>query len=199
MTLLTYLKNCNCAFQIEPLEDSWFDLDELDKHHLLKPLSPTARLLLTSDGSMTQMLEALTFSSASMDIERQGLLPAGHQLPELISASDTKEVLDREAWLYAGGKKLIYAHSLLTVSEGNETAIDSIKETNKPLGKVLREDCVKTLRTSCRIGTVKSSGISTSFGIDPETILWARYYRLNTDSGIDGIIFELFSPELLEQ
>lgn len=197
--MLTYLKNCNCAFQIEPLEDSWFDLEELDKHHLLKPLSPTTRLLLTSDGSMTQMLEALTFSSASMQIEKQELLPPEQILPHLISRADTKEILAREAWLCAGGKKLIYAHSLLTVSEGNETAIDSIKETDKPLGKVLREDCVKTLRTSCRIGKVKSAGVSTGLAIDPETELWARYYKLNTDSGIEGIIFELFSPELLEQ
>lgn len=197
--MITYLKNCKCAFKVEPLEDSWFDLNELDKHHLLKPLSPTARLLLTSDGSMTQMLEALTFSSASMVVEKQELLPAGHPLPELINRADTKEVLAREAWLYAGGKKLIYAHSLLTVSEENDRAINSIKETNKPLGKVLREDCVKTLRTSCKIGKVRSSSISTSLGIDPETLLWARYYKLNTDSGIDGIIFELFSPELLEQ
>lgn len=196
--MITYLKNCKCAFKVEPLEDSWFDLNELDKHHLLKPLSPTARLLLTSDGSMTQMLEALTFSSASMVVEKQELLPAGHPLPELINRADTKEVLAREAWLYAGGKKLIYAHSLLTVSEENDRAINSIKETNKPLGKVLREDCVKTLRTSCRIGKVRSSSISASLGIDAETLFWARYYRLNTDSGIDGIIFELFSPELLE-
>jgi len=155
--------------------------------------------MLTSDGSMTQMLEALTFSSASMHIERQGLLPAGHPLPDLISRADTREVLAREAWLYAGGKKLIYAHSLLTVSEGSETAVDTIKETNKPLGKVLKEECVKTLRTSCRIGTVKCSGISSSLGIDPETIFWARYYKLSTDSGIEGIIFELFNPQLLEQ
>jgi len=197
--MLTYLKNCNCAFRIEPLEDSWFDLGELDKHHLLSPLSPTARLLLTSDGSMTQMLEALTFSSASMHIERQELLPSGHPLPDLISRADTKEVLAREAWLCTGGKKLIYAHSLLTVSEWSETALDAVRETNKPLGKVLKEECVKTLRTSCRIGTARCSGISTGFGAAPETLLWARYYRLNTDSGIEGIIFELFSPELLEQ
>jgi len=193
--VLNYIEKSNFLYHIKPLQNAWFDLKEFADHHLTNPLSPVARMLLTSDGSMTQMLESLLLSKVSMSIERQELIASVGDLN--IVESDGREALAREAWLTDGKDPLIYAHSVLL--SNNETySLRSIQEVSQPLGRMLRDNKVKTLRDECRIGIVNSPQIAERLSIDSDSDLWARYYRLTTDSGLYGVIFELFNPALID-
>ena len=195
--MLTYLKKNNSVYQINPREETWLDVDGLMKHSLSETLTPVARLLLTSDGSMTQMLEALTLSTVSMIMKRQEILTAGNALLSLKAFDGIEKALAREAWLSCKGKPLIYAHSLLATDDGSYS-LESIRDTEKPLGRMLIDDGVKTFRGELAIGLVKSPDVANDLTLPSDTDFWGRYYKLSSDSGLSGIIFELFSPHLFQ-
>ena len=44
------------------------------------------------------------------------------------------------------------------------------------------------------IGKAESKGVASDLGLDKETLLWARHYRLNMDGGVRISITEVFSP-----
>jgi len=196
--VLKYLSKSETAYRINPLEATWFDLAEFSKHHLTTPLTPVARLLLTSDGSMTQMLENLTLSPISMAIKRQEIISPGDSIKELADRAAHGRAVAREAWLASGNRLLIYAHSILFASDGRDASLDAIMEMTSPLGRMLIDDGIKTLRKGCRIGLSQSKDIAQDLGLPGDTKFWGRYYKLSTDSGLGGIIFELFSPDLFE-
>lgn len=192
--MLNYIEKSNFLYDIKPVKDTWFHIKEFADHHLTNPLSPVARMLLTSDGSMTQMLESLLLSKISMSIERQEVIVTGDLD---IVESNGKEALAREAWLTDGKRPLIYAHSIL-FSDDKSMNLDSIQKVSQPLGRMLRDNKVKTLRDECHMGMVGSDKIAKHLDMNSESSFWARYYRLTTDSGLYGVIFELFNPDLIE-
>lgn len=180
------------------MEETWFVLEEFADHHLTTPLSPVARLLLTSDGSMTQMLESLLLTDVSMSIKQQETIEAEEELQELAGVEGQKKALAREAWLTDGKSPLIYANSLIFATGDEDASINMLQNTEKPLGRMLIEKEIRTLRNNCRIGLVKSKDLAKELGLPEGTKFWGRYYSLSTDSGLSGIIFELFSPQLFE-
>ena len=192
--MLTYLKENNQSYSISPIEDTWCTADELEGHHRITPLSPVARLLLTSDGSMTQMLEALNLSAVSMIIKRQEILSA--QSLKMTVPEVSERALAREALLATENRSLIFAHSLLFSNNEDSCSLESIMETEKPLGRMFIGDKIKTLRDGLKIGQVSSPDIAAHFDVPADATLWGRYYNLSTDRGLSGIIFELFSPHL---
>ena len=198
MGVLDYLIQCKTLYDVVPLKETWFGLEEFQDHHLASPLSPVARLLLTSDGSMTQMLESLVLLNISMAIKRQEIISSAASLAGIDAVCRIDKALAREAWLTAGNRQLVYAHSLLFAADSNPYPLDSVREVREPLGKMLRENNVKTSREGHRMGRVKSLEISASLGLSPDEEFWARYYRLDTDAGLKGVIFEVFNPELFE-
>ena len=196
--MLEYLTKNKTLYNVAPLRETWFGLDEFQDHHLVAPLTPVARLLLTSDGSMTQMLESLLLLNVSMAIERQEILSRAGVFDGLPGFDVEENALAREAWLTDGQRPLVYAHSLLFASGSKDYSLDGIMEVTEPLGKMLRDKDIKTSREKHMIGRIKSSEISGHFGFSPDEELWARYYLLDTDVGLKGLVFEVFSPELFE-
>ncbi|MBE9504727.1 MAG: chorismate lyase [Proteobacteria bacterium] len=168
------------------------------KNFLSEALSPVARLLLTSDGSMTRMLEALTLSTVSMIMKRQEILTAKNSLLNLKAFDCAGKALAREVWLSCNGKPLIYAHSLLLAADDGRYSLESIRDTEKPLGRMLIDDGVKTFRGELALGLVKSPDVAADLSLPSDTDFWGRYYKLSSDSGLSGIIFELFSPHLFQ-
>ena len=197
--MIRYITKSKNSYSIIPREETWFDLDGFVDHHLSTPLSPVARLLLTSDGSMTQMMEALLLATVSMVIVRQEIVALSRGSLELIQVNEGEKALAREAWLTDGKNPLIFAHSLLFTNSAEEESLIAIQEVKKPIGRMVRENSIKTFRDGCRLGIVKSPDIASHLGISPDTDFWGRYYRLTTDGNLSGLIFEIFSPELLEK
>lgn len=193
--MLNYIEKSNFLYDIKPVQNTWFHVKEFANHHLAHPLSPVARMLLTSDGSMTQLLESLLLSRITMSIERQEILASAGDLN--IVDSKGRRALAREAWLTDGKRSLIYAHSIL-LSDNDDCSLETIQEVSRPLGRMLRDNKIKTLRDDCRIGIVRSFGIAKHLGVHADSDFWARYYRLTTDSGLFGVIFELFNPDLID-
>lgn len=196
--MLEYLIKNKTLYDVAPLKETWFGLEEFQVHHLVSPLSPVARLLLTSDGSMTQMLESLVLLNVSMAIERQDIIVPAGSFFGIAAADGVETALAREAWLTDGKRYLVYAHSLLFTDDSKSYSLDAIRDVTEPLGKMLRESDIKTSREGHRIGRVKSPEISKRLGLSPDEKFWARYYNLDTDTGLKGVIFEVFSPELFE-
>ena len=196
--MLEYLTKNKTLYDLVPLVETWFGLDEFQGHHLVAPLSPVARLLLTSDGSMTQMLESLLLVNVSMSIERQEILPRVGVFDGIAGFDLAESALAREAWLTDGQRSLVYAHSLLFAAGSEDYSLDGIREVTKPLGKMLPDKDIKTSRERHMMGRIKSPEISGRFGLSLEEELWARYYLLDTDVGLKGLVFEVFRPDLFE-
>ncbi len=173
-------------------------MEDVPGQSLLKPLSSIGRLLLTSDGSMTQMLEALLLKKVSTEIICQKIVPLEQKIDAVPEIAPGDTLLSREAWLMDGQRPLIYACSLLAAEEEGDYSLDTIKEVNEPLGRMVRDKGIRTLRDRCCFGLVTSPVVAEKYGVGPDADLWARYYRLTTDSNFSGVIFELFSPSLFE-
>ena len=196
--MLEFLKYCGSPYAVSPQEETWGAMEGASSLSILKTLSPVGRLLLTSDGSMTQMLEALLLKKISTEIICQKIAPLEKEVDAVCEFVPGSELLAREAWLIDGERPLVYAYSLLSVPEEGDYSLQAIKEVNEPLGRMVRDNGVRTLRDRCCFGLVSSPSIAEQYGVGPEADLWARYYRLTTDSNFSGVIFELFSPSLFE-
>ncbi len=55
-------------------------------------LSPVQKILLTTDGSITRIFEALTGESVSVDTEEQRVIPAGEDIAKVLKIEPGIEV-----------------------------------------------------------------------------------------------------------
>lgn len=157
-----------------------------------------ARMLLLSDGSLTRLLNALFLAPITLQRLRQEEVVLDDGMAEYIGAEAGQKVIDRDVWLMDGTKRLIYANSILPTSLMRDDIYNEITKGYTPIGTLLREQSVLTMRDRLQIAKIKAQGLCRDLEFPEDTELWARRYRLNTEGGFRGAIIEVFSPRLFE-
>jgi len=195
--ILDYLKKSRGLYRVDPVDETWFSSSELVNNKGLEQLPELSRILLMSDGSMTQILETIFLSKVSIDIKMQKLISPGADVARFAGLDEGSQALLREGWLTVGDEALVYTHSLLFAAQDGDLPIAAIKKMDKPLGKMMRSDNIKTFRDRLQIGLIKSVDVAKELKAPQDSRFWARLYRLATDRGLTGVMFELFSPRLL--
>ncbi|MFZ3072190.1 MAG: chorismate lyase [Thermodesulfobacteriota bacterium] len=169
----------------------------LDRKSLKKGF---VRLLLLR-GSLTKRLEALSGEAIEAELSkalRRGL--AKDEGAYLISMPG-EDSIEREVWLKAGGKRLVYARSVFPSSLIGEKIRGALKTSKKPLGSVLSLENIGVKREALELAVITDKKISKGFGFKKEVSLFARRYRLiglkkNGAKRIKGIVQEVFGPAL---
>ncbi len=176
------------------VRSGWFSQEEFNQYCYSGFVDPIARLLLTSDGSVTSNLRALFLLPIELEVRDQGESEAGRDLADYLEIDPSEKVINRSVWLKTKEKRLVYASSCLPASRIDARLYRELKEKRRPIGILLGEYNIPVYKDLLAIGKVESKGVASDLGLDKETLFWARHYRLNMDDGARISITEVFSP-----
>lgn len=142
-------------------------------------LSAFQRILLATDGTVTDILEM--YSGESMRVIKldQELVP----LDEPIDAMELKvndRVLTRKILLQ--GKislfHFLYAESIIVPDRLEERVRDGLLHSNKPIGTLIVEDRLETFREIVDCGTEAAGPLAHHFGVEETAMMICRTYRI---------------------
>lgn len=168
----------------------------LDASHVdpLK-LSPFQRILLTTDGTVTELLEA--FSGDSMRVVKlsQDVVKLDDPTPDL-DLPGQREVLRRTILLQGriSATNFLYAESLIALDRLDAGVRDGLLNTGKAIGLLILEQRIETFKEIVRCGRELARDVGKHFGIDADASLIARSYRMITNGNPIMLITEKF-PE----
>ncbi len=166
-------------------------------------LKPHEKLLLISEGSMTEALELLLNERISVELKHKGLSALGHAEAGYLQAPLNSPAIEREVWLTAGKKRLIYAQSIIP-SDCIEAWLQREIDLNagEPLGRVLTQRNVPFVKNGLEIAMVECRDAALDLALPEHTAFLARRYILSNRSNsgqwvIKASVTEVFSPEIM--
>jgi chorismate-pyruvate lyase/acyl carrier protein len=173
------------------------DLEQSLSRRSINPLTLSAfqRILLTTDGTVTEILEA--FSGESIHVVK--LFQEVSVLDRAISALELpwgQHVL-RRSILLQGRMSLvnfIYADSVIALDHLDEGVRDGLLQSKKPIGLLVLERRIETFKEILDCGREPAGPVAHHFHIDPDASLIFRSYRVITQGRPIMLITEKF-PE----
>lgn len=145
----------------------------------LSALAPVQRILLSTDGTLTKILEAYLSEEIQMVklSERSSLTVQDMPLLELKRGS---EVIERKILLQGkvSAQNVLYAESLLVLERLDERFRDELLESEVPLGKLMLAHRMETFRELITSGRELPNGLCAFFKISHKDTLLSRTYRL---------------------
>lgn len=157
------------------------DLQQSLKRSPVNPrnLSSFQRILLTTDGTVTEMLEAVLWERMKVVKLSQELLKAEEDLP-LLEAKKGTGVLDRRILLrgVVSHKNHIYAESLVLPDRLSDHMKDALLNSAKPIGLLILEERLETFREIMDCGKEPAGHVAQYFDIPADSFLIYRTYRV---------------------
>jgi chorismate-pyruvate lyase len=161
----------------------------------LSSLDPLERLLLASDGTLTDMLEALYLETVSLITLDQHIYPAPRRLDSL--ELDTGElVLERRILLRGArsGRSYVYANSLVAVDRLAAPIRWALLNSDTPLGKLWKQCGTELFKQVLQRRREPAAELVEYFDVPPESSLLVRTYRAYTGGSPVAVISEHIAP-----
>ena len=149
---------------------------------------------MASDGTITRTLQALHLSPIVVEVREQSKVHLDPEIAMYLEISDPQKVISRKVWLKKDRQRLLYASTILTFSKHDQKILKEILLKEKPLGLLLEEHKLPSLKDKLTIGRLVHPRIAGGLGLAPATELWARHYRLTIQDSIRASVLEVFSP-----
>lgn len=158
-------------------------------------LSPFQRIILTTDGTLTDILEAYLFEAIQIVKLAEGLVSTTQDIPPLELKTGT-EVIDRKILLQGkiSRKNFIYAESIIVPDRLDEKFKNSLLNSQIPIGRLWLEHKMETFKEIVDSGKEPANELSSYFNIQMEDNILFRSYRLFNNRMPIMIITEKF-PE----
>jgi len=176
----------------------------LEARHIpvVEGLLPHQLLLLFSEGSMTTELELLSNERVEAEIRFNGPAALSRADADFLGALPGDAAIEREVWLNAGEKRLLYARTLIPLAMIDRDVKAALDEKgSEPLGRVLASNGILFAKERLEIGVVRCPVASRDLDLPEGTPLFARRYILfNRGSQgwiIKAAVTEIFSPGLI--
>jgi len=169
-------------------------LDNAEKLRGWGALTAVQRILLTTDGRITDIIEAYAREPVCVIKLTETLDEPGHT-PKL-KLHDDDNVLYRSVLIQGTqtGTDYMYATSLVVASRVPTAMLEALLYTDTPFGKLLVAHRVETLREILYWHREPAGRHSQYFGIEPTTMLLSRTYRVVSSELPVALITEKF-PE----
>ena len=159
----------------------------------ISSLDPLQRVLLVTDGTLTEILEA-TF------LERIQLIKVAQQVIHATASDaqldpDPKEVLIERKILLRGeesGRNYAYAESLIAVDRLTPSFREELLDSNTPLGRLWLEHKLETFKELPAVRCQSASQLSCYFECSSVSLLLVRTYRVFSGGRPVMIITEHF-------
>ena len=164
-------------------------LDGLD----VNSLDPLQRVLLVTDGTLTEILEATFLERIQLIKIAQKVIPATSSHAQL--DPDKDEVLMERKILLSGaesGNNYAYAESLIAVDRLGSVFRHELVESNIPLGRLWLEHQLETFKELQEVRWQLAGGLSHYFRCPDSSLLLVRTYRVLSASRPIMMITEHF-------
>ena len=150
-------------------------------------LSVLQKVLLTTDGTVTQLLEIYTSERISVQKLEHALVKGA---PDSLGVSASEPVLSRRILLRGPTRPYMYAHSWLVPSRMPKGMQEAILQTDTPIGQLWKAARLETFREIIDFRRERDSEIAALFGIDDS--LLSRTYLISAGGAPMGLIVEKF-------
>lgn len=142
-------------------------------------LSPLQRILLSTDGTIVQLLEAWFDDPIVLAGHHQSISGVDGTDRDLQPTGDER-VLRRRVLLQGRrtGRNYIYADTAIVLDRLPSALRDDLLTTSEPIGRLLHVHRVETLREVLRTGRRPAASLAGEFGIDSADDLLYRVYRV---------------------
>ncbi|MBP0019133.1 MAG: DUF98 domain-containing protein [Cyanobacteria bacterium SBLK] len=173
------------------------DLDQSLKRSHIEPasLSTFQRILLTTDGTVTEMLEAYLLENMKVVKLGEGLVTTVKEIPPLKLQRGTP-IVERKILLQGkiSHKNFLYAESIIVPERLDERFQDGLLKTKTPIGKLWLQHKVETFKEIIDSGKEPAGKLADYFLIGPDDKILFRTYLVFTDRKPVMMITEKF-PE----
>lgn len=173
------------------------DLEQTLKSRAIHPLSLSAlqRILLTTDGTVTEILAA--FSGEAINVIKlfQKSLRTDHEIAALNLAKG-QHVLQRKILLQGRMSQVnfIYADSVIALDQLAEPLRKGLLESGKGIGQLFLENRIESFREILDCGKERAGGLAKHFSISEDDSLLYRTYNIISNGQPTILITEKF-PE----
>ena len=140
---------------------------------------PVQRLILTTDGTLTDLLEAVNLEKICLVLLEQAIGPAERSIDALDLAAG-EPLLTRKVVLRGEqtGETYVHAESRIAVARLDDRIRQGLLTTNTPLGHLWKKNRTETFKEVLHSGIEFAGELSTCFGIGPEAPLLMRKCRV---------------------
>jgi chorismate-pyruvate lyase len=186
------------------------EIKEKDAYELMKPamdesltlshiepskLSPFQRILLTTDGTLTEILEAYLFEPIHIVKLAGEIIVTNKDLP-LLGLKTGSEMIERKVLLQGkiSRKNFIYAESILVTKRLEPKFRDELLKFQIPMGRLWLEHKIETFKEIIDSSQELAEDLSNYFKIQREDRMLSRTYRVFSNHQPIMMITEKF-PE----
>lgn len=144
-----------------------------------KDITPFQRILLTTDGMVTEILEAYLWERMKVIKLFQDYFVLDKEIPSLEIGKGYR-VMQRKVLLCGrlSQKNHLYAESIIIPDRLDEKIRDSLLNTNKPIGLLILENRLETFREILDCGKEEAQDLAGYFNIKRNDFLIFRTYRV---------------------
>ena len=150
-------------------------------------LSMPQKVLLTTDGTVTQLLEIYTGEKIRVEKLEHAVVNGG---PAPLGVSATEPVLIRRILLRGAERPYMYAHSWLVPSRMPRGMQETILETDTPIGQLWKTARLETFREIIDFHREHDPEVAALLKVD--SLLLSRTYLIHTGGSPMGLIVEKF-------
>lgn len=156
-------------------------------------LSRIQKILLTTDGSITGVFEALTGEEISVSTEEQRIVPADENIAKALKIDQGDEVNFRVVNLKDSRSVLAHATSYTPLKRIEEGFKDKIMKADVPIGKIMSELKIEARReiTSCSV-IHADERLASLFKVPENSALLKRNYNIIHKNEVLLNITEIF-------
>ena len=157
------------------------DLQESLSHSLINParLSTLQRIILTTDGTLTEILEAYLYEKIRVIKLSEGVVSITKDIPAL-NAKIGSEVIERKVVLQGkiSRSNWIYAESVIVPERLEERHRDRLLHSQESIGRLWLQHRVETFKEIIYSARETAGDLAQYFNIAPEDKLLSRTYRV---------------------
>lgn len=142
--------------------------------------SNTQKILLTTDGSITAILDVL-FGKITLSTLDQHVEPADEEHAKLVNVPAGEEINFREVIMHRNGKPLIYAISHIPLKRCSKDVCTDLLSADIPIGRILKNYHIESRREINNIFIEKPNDTLKELFKTDEDMLARDYVIINND------------------
>jgi chorismate-pyruvate lyase len=156
-------------------------------------LSLFQKILLTTDGSVTELLSLYASEPISVKKIEQSIRPAdSSDAPAVMACAEGAPLLHRKIMLVDAKRKHVYAESTFVFERFSKTIQAKLLETDTPIGLLWKQEKVEMYREIIDVRLEQCAIVAAHFGLPADTPLLSRTYLLHQQAKPLGVITEKF-------
>ncbi|MBF0414935.1 MAG: chorismate lyase [Magnetococcales bacterium] len=165
------------------------------------PINAEIRDLLCWEGSLTERLEKATGSKINLQLINHDIVSAWpdsvYFKGTLISLPAVTDILVRDAWLLLDGRRMVFAHSQIVLSDLSFKDREIILAGQQALGHLFMDNQGRLSRVHLQLNRLHTKDVpylASYWGRNP---CWCRRSWFCVDGLLRARILEVFPPDLL--